>query len=84
MDLGGQAGLSLSLSELADDLCTRALGPLLLRNRIVGAQELRTRAVSAGVGAVASNLATMASIAGALDNWLRHGDLCLIITSSEK
>lgn len=73
LHLGGKARLSLGLSQLADDLCSRSLGTLLLGDGIVGAGQLGGRAVAARVDAIALDLAAMAGVARPLDG-LGHGD----------
>lgn len=72
VDLGGQARLSLCLSQLANDLCARALGALLLRDGIVGAGQLGRGAVAARVDAVALDLSPVTGVAGSLYG-LSHG-----------
>lgn len=61
-----EAGLALCFLQFIDNLCPGALGPLLLRNRIVCAGELRRRAIATRVDSVAFDLATMAGIASPL------------------
>ncbi len=62
LDLGVEAA-RLSLAQFADDLGPGALGALLLRNSIVCARQLRGRAVTTRVDAIAFDLSAMAGIA---------------------
>jgi hypothetical protein len=75
-NLGGERGLSLGLAQLANHLCSRPLGPLLLRNGVVGTGQLSAGAVATRIDAVALHLAAVAGVAGALDRRRgrrRHG-----------
>jgi len=74
VDLGGKARLALSLTEFTDDFGSRAFGPLLLRDRVVGACELCRVAVAAWVDAVTLDLTAMAGIASPLDGGGRHAE----------
>lgn len=63
MQLRGQRGLALRLLEFVDDLGAGALGALFLRDRIVGAGELRCRAIAARVDAVTLDFTAVAGVA---------------------
>jgi len=67
LDLGRKTGLALFLLQLVDNLGPGALGALLLRDRIVGTRQLRSRAIAAWIDAITFDLATMASVASPLD-----------------
>lgn len=78
-----ETGLALLLLELVDDLRAGPLRALLLRNRMVGARQLRGQAVAAGVDAVALDLAAMAGIARALDGY-RHCASCSGVVAGKR
>lgn len=63
LDFRGKAGLSLGFAQFADDLGSRALRALLLRDRIVCASQLSRGTVPARVDAIALYFAAVAGVA---------------------
>lgn len=66
-DLRRECGLPLGFPQFADDLGSRPLGTLFLRDSVVGTRQLRRRTIATRIDAIALHLATVAGIAGSFN-----------------